>query len=197
MTARPTPIKLMDQKFTREDTMHAWYDEPGGLHPFDRTTVPTRKNTVDMDGKYSWSTAVRHAEDGRLEAGAACRDRWSPAASMANLGSTTIRWSSTCSRSMGGASVMLRHFARMHERRETLPPGRAMPSRIRLNDPGTSSRPKGTGAAGGRPRRSAARCATGSKFKAARSRTIRSSRRPHGMSARGRRTACAARWRKR
>jgi len=24
----------MDQKFTREDTKHAWYDEPGGLHPF-------------------------------------------------------------------------------------------------------------------------------------------------------------------
>ncbi|MFM9776289.1 nickel-dependent hydrogenase large subunit, partial [Streptomyces galilaeus] len=34
-------FKLMDQKYTREDTMHAWYDEPGGLHPFDRTTVPT------------------------------------------------------------------------------------------------------------------------------------------------------------
>jgi hydrogenase large subunit len=42
----------MDQKFTREDTEHAWYDEPGGLHPFDRTTVPTQKNTVDMAGKY-------------------------------------------------------------------------------------------------------------------------------------------------
>jgi Ni,Fe-hydrogenase I large subunit len=50
----------MDQKFTREDTKHAWYDEPGGLHPFDRTTLPTRNNTVDMAGKYSWATAVRH-----------------------------------------------------------------------------------------------------------------------------------------
>jgi len=38
----------MDQKFTREDTKHARYDEPGGLHPFDRATVPTRNNTVDM-----------------------------------------------------------------------------------------------------------------------------------------------------
>ncbi len=31
--------QLMDQKFTREDTMHAWYDEPGGhasLRPHDR-----------------------------------------------------------------------------------------------------------------------------------------------------------------
>ena len=39
--------KLMDQSFTREDTLHAWYDEPGGLHPFDRTTKPMQKNTVD------------------------------------------------------------------------------------------------------------------------------------------------------
>ncbi|MEI4584063.1 nickel-dependent hydrogenase large subunit, partial [Klebsiella pneumoniae] len=62
-------FKLMDQKFTREDTMHSWYDEPGGLHPFDRKTVPTQKNTVNMDGQYSWSTAVRHDESGRLEAG--------------------------------------------------------------------------------------------------------------------------------
>jgi uptake hydrogenase large subunit len=60
--------KLIDQKFTREDTLHAWYDAPGGLHPFDRTTVPTRKNAVDMDRKYSWSTAVRHEQEGRLEA---------------------------------------------------------------------------------------------------------------------------------
>ena len=37
MTARATRIKLMDQVFTREDTMHAWYDEAGGeVHPFDR-----------------------------------------------------------------------------------------------------------------------------------------------------------------
>jgi Ni,Fe-hydrogenase I large subunit len=63
----------MDQKFTREDAMHAWYDEPGGLHLFDRTTVPTQKNTVDMAGKYSRSTAVRHEENGRLEAGPLAR----------------------------------------------------------------------------------------------------------------------------
>ena len=61
--------KSMDQAFTREDIKHAWYDEPGGLHPFDRTTKPVQKNTVDMGGKYSWATAVRHADNGRLEAG--------------------------------------------------------------------------------------------------------------------------------
>ena len=65
--------KTMDQAFTREDTLHAWYDEPGGLHPFDRTTKPTQKNTLDTAGKYSWATAVRHAENGRLEAGPLAR----------------------------------------------------------------------------------------------------------------------------
>jgi hypothetical protein len=30
--------KLMDQSLTREDTKHAWYDEKGGLHPYDRKT---------------------------------------------------------------------------------------------------------------------------------------------------------------
>ena len=61
--------KSMDQVFTREDIKHAWYDEPGGLHPFDRTTNPVQKNAIDPEGKYSWATAVRHAENGRLEAG--------------------------------------------------------------------------------------------------------------------------------
>ena len=37
--------KLMDQIFTREDTIHAWYDEAGEVHPFDRTTKPTRART--------------------------------------------------------------------------------------------------------------------------------------------------------
>ena len=42
--------KLMDQSFTREDVMHAWYDEAGGgKHPFDRTTTPIQKNTIDHD----------------------------------------------------------------------------------------------------------------------------------------------------
>ena len=67
-------FKLMDQAFTREDTLHAWYDEPGGLHPFDRTTKPIAEEHASIpNGKYSWATAVRHAENGRLEAGPLAR----------------------------------------------------------------------------------------------------------------------------
>jgi len=54
--AKADTHKLMDQIHTREDVKHAWYDEPSGLHPFDRTTKPTMKNTMDHDGQYSWST---------------------------------------------------------------------------------------------------------------------------------------------
>jgi Ni,Fe-hydrogenase I large subunit len=104
----------MDQAFTREDTAHAWYDEPGGLHPFARTTVPTQKNAVDFAGKYSWSTAVRHDERGRLEAGPLARQ-------LIAGGRHGEAWQHydglvvDMYRTLGGASVMLRHFARMHE----------------------------------------------------------------------------------
>jgi hydrogenase large subunit len=106
--------KLMDQKYTREDTLHAWYDEPGGLHPFDRTTKPTQKNTVDMNAKYSWATAVRHAENGRLEAGPLSRQ-------LIAGGKHGEAWQYydplilDMYKRLGGASVVLRHFARMHE----------------------------------------------------------------------------------
>jgi hydrogenase large subunit len=106
--------KLMDQAMTREDVAHAWYDEPGGLHPFDRTTVPVAKNDVDHNGKYSWSTAVRHAENGRLEAGPLARQ-------LVAGGSHGESWQHTdpfildVYKKMGGASVALRHLARMHE----------------------------------------------------------------------------------
>jgi hydrogenase large subunit len=106
--------KLMDQAMTREDVAHAWYDEPGGLHPFDRTTVPVAKNDVDHNGKYSWSTAVRHAENGRLEAGPLARQ-------LVAGGSHGESWQHTdpfildVYKKMGGASVVLRHLARMHE----------------------------------------------------------------------------------
>ncbi|WP_222872675.1 nickel-dependent hydrogenase large subunit [Hankyongella ginsenosidimutans] len=66
-------FKLMDQINTREDTLHAWYNEGGEVHPFNRTTNPVPKNVIDTDGKYSWSTAVRHVENGRLEAGPLAR----------------------------------------------------------------------------------------------------------------------------
>jgi Ni,Fe-hydrogenase I large subunit len=106
--------KLMDQAMTREDTLHAWYDEPGGLHPFDRTTVPVAKNDVDPNGKYSWATAVRHTDNGRLEAGPLARQ-------LVAGGSHGESWQHfdpfilDVYKKMGGASVVLRHLARMHE----------------------------------------------------------------------------------
>jgi uptake hydrogenase large subunit len=104
----------MDQAFTREDTAHAWYDEPGGQHPFDRTTKPVQKNPTDFAGRYSWSTAVRHEQAGRLEAGPLARQ-------LVAGGDHGESWQHRdplvldMYRKLGGASVMLRHFARMHE----------------------------------------------------------------------------------
>ncbi|MEP6966608.1 MAG: nickel-dependent hydrogenase large subunit [Pseudomonadota bacterium] len=127
--------KLMDQQYTREDTMHAWYDEGGGgKHPFDRYTVPTRKNTTDMDGAYSWSTAVRHAEDGRLEAGPLARQ-------MVAGGKHGEDWQHRDPlvldmwKKLGGASVMLRHFARMHECVKLYRQAENCLREFRLNDP--------------------------------------------------------------
>lgn len=65
--------KLMEQSTVREGTTHSWYDEPSGLHPFDRMTKPVQKNTTDFAGKYSWSTAPSHVDNGRLEAGPLAR----------------------------------------------------------------------------------------------------------------------------
>jgi hydrogenase large subunit len=112
--SRSDTHKLMDQAMTREDTLHAWYDEPGGLHPFERTTVPTARNTVDPNGKYSWATAVRHSENGRLEAGPLARQ-------LIAGGTHGESWQYydpfilDVYKKMGGASVVLRHLARMHE----------------------------------------------------------------------------------
>ena len=107
--------KLMDQAMTREDTTHAWYDEgPGGVHPFDRTTVPVSNNNQDFNDKYSWATATLHADNGHLEAGPLARE-------LIYGGNHMEDWQhrdSLCldmHRKMGGANVLLRHFARMHE----------------------------------------------------------------------------------
>ena len=106
--------KVMDQSFTREDLKHAWYDEADNLHPFDRTTKPTQKNTIAFDGKYSWASAVSHAQDGRLEAGGLARQ-------LVAGGNHGESWQHhdplvlDMFTKMGGASVLLRHFARMHE----------------------------------------------------------------------------------
>jgi hydrogenase large subunit len=93
---------------------HAWYDEPDACHPFDRITRPTQNNAIDFAGKYSWSTAVAHDQDGRLEAGPLARQ-------LIAGGAHGEAWQHhdplvlDMYNKLGGASVLLRHFARMHE----------------------------------------------------------------------------------
>ncbi len=104
------------------------------MHPFDRTTVPTRKNTVDMKGKYSWSTAVRHSEEGRLEAGGFARQ-------MVAGGKHGESWQHhdplvlDMFKSMKGPSLLLRHFARMHETVKLYRQAERCLRELRLNDP--------------------------------------------------------------
>jgi hydrogenase large subunit len=104
----------IDQTDIREDTLHSWYDEPGSLHPFDRKTVPTSSNAIDFDARYSWSTAPTHIQKGRLEAGPLARQ-------LIAGGKHGESWQHydpllvDMYQKMGGASVLLRHFARMHE----------------------------------------------------------------------------------
>jgi hydrogenase large subunit len=106
--------KLMEQGFCREDMTHAWYNEKGPVHPYDRTTDPISKNDQDFNGKYSWATAVQHMDLGRLEAGAISRQ-------LIYGGKHSEAWQHhdplilDMYKKMGGASVLLRHFARMHE----------------------------------------------------------------------------------
>jgi hydrogenase large subunit len=105
---------LMEQGFCREDMEHAWYEESGAMHPFERVTKPISKNDPDFNGKYSWATSVSHADFGRLEAGPFARQ-------MVYGGKHGESWQYhdplilDMYKKMGGASVLLRHFARMHE----------------------------------------------------------------------------------
>jgi len=102
-------------EMVRESTGRAWYDEGDQpVHPFDRLTRPINKNDRAFDGKYSWSTAVGHAEEGRLEAG--------PLARQLVAGGPQERAFQhhdplvlDMMKTMGGPSLLLRHFARMHE----------------------------------------------------------------------------------
>ena len=127
-------FKLMDQAFTREDMEHAWYDETGIVHPFERTTRPTQKNTIDFDGKYSWCTAVQHEENGRLEAGPLARQ-------LIAGGKHGQPWQwydplvHDMYKKMGGASVLLRHFARMHEVAKLYREAERALKEFRLNEP--------------------------------------------------------------
>lgn len=106
--------KVLEQTSAREDMTHAWYDESGPAHPFDRTTNPIQKNDRDFAGAYSWATSVSHSEDGRLEVGPLARQ-------LVAGGSHGESWQHSdplvldMYKKTGGASVLLRHFARMHE----------------------------------------------------------------------------------
>jgi len=103
-----------DEAAVREDMAHAWYDETGAVHPLERVTAPSDHNTADFEGRYSWATAVSDVDHGRMETGGLARqliagradgEPWQYADALV-LGMF---------KALGGPSVMLRHFARMHE----------------------------------------------------------------------------------
>ncbi|MBE7159588.1 MAG: nickel-dependent hydrogenase large subunit, partial [Rhodospirillales bacterium] len=127
-------FSLMHQEMVREDLQHAWYDEPSALHPYERITKPTSANNVAYDGKYSWSSAVAHAESGRLEAGALARQ-------IIAGGNHGESWQHSdplvydMFKKMGGASTLLRHFARMHEVVKLYRQAERILREFRLNDP--------------------------------------------------------------
>jgi len=106
--------RAIEQAMIREDVARAWYDEPDGKHPLERTTTPIERTEPDFAGKYSWSTAVWHAEAGRLEAGPLARQ-------LIAGGEHGEPWQHThpllldMYRKRGGASVLLRQLARVHE----------------------------------------------------------------------------------
>ena len=81
-------------------------------NPASPLTNPTRER--DHTAKYSWATAVSHQQDGRLEAGPLARQ-------LVAGGKHGEAWQHydplvlDMYNKMGGASVLLRHFARMHE----------------------------------------------------------------------------------
>lgn len=107
--------QLMDHSLTRENTTHAWYNEgDGDIHPFNRNTVPIPNNDVNFNGAYSWSTAVSHQDLGRMEVGALARE-------LIAGGDHGESWQHKDGlildmfKKMGGPSVHLRVFARMHE----------------------------------------------------------------------------------
>lgn len=106
---------LMEQAFARENTTHSWYEESiDDVHPFNRTTTPTKNNTKDYDGAYTWASAVKHIELGRMEAGPLSRQ-------LVAGGRHGEDWQHydgfilDAFKQMGGANVHLRLLARMHE----------------------------------------------------------------------------------
>jgi hydrogenase large subunit len=127
--------ELMHQSKARENLSHAWYDEgTADFHPFDRTTKPVQKNAIDHGGKYSWATAVRHEQAGRLEAGPLARQ-------LVAGGKHGEGWQHhdpfilDCYRRMGGASVHLRQLARVHEQVKLYREAERCLREFKLSDP--------------------------------------------------------------
>lgn len=104
----------VDHRFVRENTQRAWYDEGNGdTHPFDRDTRPRHDNSINHDEKYSWSTAVLYEGLGRLETGGLARNLVASKQREPWQAHNTLV--SDMMRHFGGSSLLLRHFARMHE----------------------------------------------------------------------------------
>ncbi len=107
--------QAVDQAATLENMSRSWYDEgTQSVHPFDRLTTPTANNDQDFEQKYSWCTSVSHQEHGRLEAGPLARQ-------LIAGGDHKLDWQHhdplllDMLKVQGKPSVLLRHFARLHE----------------------------------------------------------------------------------
>jgi hydrogenase large subunit len=124
----------VDEAATREDVARAWYNETGVVHPLQRMTVPSDHNAPDFAGRYSWSTAVSHVDHGRMETGGLARQ-------LIAGGSHGEAWQHIdplvldIFKKLGGASVMLRHFGRMHELIGLYREAERCLREFRLNDP--------------------------------------------------------------
>ena len=116
--------------------MHAWYDEPGGLHPFDRTTkCRPRRTTSTWTASIPGRPPCATKRPGRLEAGPLARQMVAggkPRRGLAALRSAGPRHVQEARRRQRDAAPL-----RPHARgREALPPGRGQCLReFRLNDP--------------------------------------------------------------
>ena len=136
---------------------------PAVVHPFDRVTTPVRPQSRPISpAAIPGRPRCAHAEHGRLEAGAAR----APAVAGGTHGEAWQHHRPAGARHVPQARRRQRDAApfRAHARAgRALPRGRALPCASSASTiPGTSSRSSATAAAGARPRRCAARCATGS-----------------------------------
>ena len=127
--------QMMSQDRARENVSRAWYDETDqDQHPFDRTTKAIQNNATSFDGRYSWATAVKDFEFGRLEAGPLSRQ-------LVAGGKHGESWQHydpfilDVFKKMGGSSVHLRQLARVHEQVKLYRQAERCLREFRLNDP--------------------------------------------------------------